>query len=289
MTPGRHRSVQPERRAERVRLAALPDRGRVAERGRDERRRRLLGADHGDVVLGLGRHDVAGRFRPVGERELDRLRAVDDVEAREDVAGERHDDAAAEPGALFLCVLALDAGRLDEDERRLDGLVHGLREGRRRRHRGEGAGDRRLDVLLRRARGRGVEEAVHEDDGQGDDRADPERGEVRGRRASTAARPAAPRARRPRVVGGRRSDRWRRRCLGHPERPRGSGFRARRRRMARATGQSRSARNQSNGAPRKRPATTSGDRLPPRPPRVRPWRAARSGCGGRGSSGRSGA
>ena len=83
--------------------ASLPCRidGRVAERGRDERRRRLLGADHGDVVLGLGRHDLAGRLRAVGERELDRLRAVDDVEAREDVAGERHDDAAAEPGALF--------------------------------------------------------------------------------------------------------------------------------------------------------------------------------------------
>ena len=40
--------------------------------------------------------DLAGRRRAVGERELDRGRAVDDVEAREDVAGQVDDDAAAE-------------------------------------------------------------------------------------------------------------------------------------------------------------------------------------------------
>ena len=40
--------------------------------------------------------DLGGRRRAVGERELDRGRAVDDVQAGQDVAVEVDDDAAAE-------------------------------------------------------------------------------------------------------------------------------------------------------------------------------------------------
>ena len=78
----------------------------------------------------------AGRRRAVGERELDRGGAVDDVEAGEDVAVEVDDDAAAEAVVLVLvrACSVLDALGLDEDERGLDGLVDDLGVGRRRRH-----------------------------------------------------------------------------------------------------------------------------------------------------------
>ena len=85
-----------------------------------------LGADDGDVVLRL----ASPRSRPadfgaVGERELDRRRAVDDVEAGQDVAGEVDDDAAAEAAGGF--VRRRRARRTPvvsiEHERRLDGLV----------------------------------------------------------------------------------------------------------------------------------------------------------------------
>ena len=107
------------------------------------------GAEHRDVVLGLRADDLGGRRRAVGEGELDRGRAVDDVEAGEDVAVEVDDDAAAEAVVVLVGhVGSVDAFGLDEHERRLDGLVDDLREGRRRGLGGEGAGDRLVDLPL---------------------------------------------------------------------------------------------------------------------------------------------
>ena len=133
-------------------------------------------------------------------------RAVDDVEAREDVAGEVDDDAAAEAVVLVLVGgrWVRDALGLDEDERRLDGLVDELGEGRRRRHRGEGAGDGLVDLALgerRASSGRGA-------------------GSATSTRTSMTAAPmpygARRRSRDARSRGGRRrSGVWGRGSLGH--------------------------------------------------------------------------
>ena len=55
---------------------------RIAEDGRDELGRGLVGLDHRDVVLGLLADDLGARGRAVGERELDRVGVRDDVQAR---------------------------------------------------------------------------------------------------------------------------------------------------------------------------------------------------------------
>ncbi len=102
---------------------------------------------------------------------------------------------------------------LDEHERRLDPLVHDLREGRRRRLRGEGAGDGVVDVLLGEGGRLRGEEADQEDRGQGHGRADADGSETGQAGAGVRSR-AAPR-RAPPPAGWRRPGSWRCRSLGH--------------------------------------------------------------------------
>ena len=99
MTPALIDAVQAERVADDERLAADPDRARVAERRRDERGRRRLGRRTAMSFSGWLTTIDAGRRRSVGEGELDRGRVGDDVEARQDVAGVVDDDAGAEAAA----------------------------------------------------------------------------------------------------------------------------------------------------------------------------------------------
>ena len=75
------RAVQAERVADDVRLAADLDRARVAQRGRHEVAGGVVGMEDRDVVVGLLDDDLGRRFRAVGERQLDRCRALDDVQA----------------------------------------------------------------------------------------------------------------------------------------------------------------------------------------------------------------
>ena len=103
----------------------------------------------------------------VGERELDRGRVVDDVQGGEDVAGRVDDDARAE--AVLRLALGVEAVRLDQDERRLDGGVDELRASRGRRLRRERLGDGVLDVRrgeLVRAREQGAVQRDGEERGQ---------------------------------------------------------------------------------------------------------------------------
>ena len=166
---GAHRAAQPERAAHRVGLAALAHGGRVAEDGGHEVGDRFGGADDRDVVLGLAGDDLAARLGAVGEGQLDLGRIRDDVEAGQDVALERDDDAAAEAAVLVgLAGLGGSLG-LDQDERGQDRLVDQRREGRRGRDRCERIGHGVIHVLLRQRRTAGDESAVEEDGQEGDD------------------------------------------------------------------------------------------------------------------------
>ena len=141
---------------------------------------------------------VAPARRPVGERDLDVRRPVDDVERREDLAGVGDDDAAAEAAGGRAGV----GGRrgvgpgvgLDQDERRLDRVEHELRARRPGRLRREHVVDGVDDLALRDA-GFGREQRGVEGDAE-------ERGEDAGqeRRGATEPgdRPPAP----ARVSGG---------------------------------------------------------------------------------------
>ncbi len=170
-------------------------------------------------MVGLGRDDLARGLRAVGEGQLDGRRAVDDVQAREDVAVLGDDDAAAEAAVGFGLALLRGERGLDEDQRGLDGRVELLREGRWRRLRGEGARDRVVDVLLGDRRRRGLEGDVQ--DHRREDHGHPghERAERAGR-AGPRRPPGPPRARAEagRCIG-RPSSRWWR-YLGHRSRPR---------------------------------------------------------------------
>ena len=84
--PARHGLFEPKGRADRDDRVARGELGRVADREGMELRRRRVDPDHGQV--GRGITDERGRIAgAVGERDLDRGRAVDDVVVRDDVAG----------------------------------------------------------------------------------------------------------------------------------------------------------------------------------------------------------
>ena len=101
----RHRAVQPghDAGAERVDQAervpggvhVVADLHAAAEHRRHDDARRLVGCEHGDVVVGLLGRDRRRRLRAVGERHLDRLGAVDDVPGGQDLAVGVDDDAGA--------------------------------------------------------------------------------------------------------------------------------------------------------------------------------------------------
>ena len=103
--------------------------------------------------LGLG-------LRSIGEAELDVGGAGDDVQAGEDIAHLRDDDA----GAKTVADLTVGTGGLglDQDQRGADRLIHAGRESGRRRGRGQGLCDGLIYLLRgKRAWGRhqpGVEQ-----------------------------------------------------------------------------------------------------------------------------------
>ena len=80
--------------------------------------RRACGAEDRDVVVGVAADDLARANGPVGERDRDVGRVGHHVQAREDVAGEVDDDAAADPLVDSCPAARLRALGLDEHQRR---------------------------------------------------------------------------------------------------------------------------------------------------------------------------
>ena len=147
----------------------VADLAAAAEHGGDDRLGSVLGLEHGDVVLRVGRGDRGRGPRAVDEGDADVGGAVDDVKRGHDRAVGVDDHARAEAGGLAPC----GALGLDLDERGQDLLV---RDGGRSRRRLEildrlldDAGRDRADLrLVERRRGRvpgdGVEPAAGEHD-----------------------------------------------------------------------------------------------------------------------------
>src|SRR5664280_749761 len=156
-----HGAIQAEGVADHEGVAPDADGVRVPERRRDDDARRRRCPQDGDVVLRLAHGDLRGGLGPIGERELDGIRAGDHVQAREDVARLVDDHAGADALARLP-----GPGRklgLDEDERRTDRLVDELGRGRRGRLRGKHAGNRVPHLALAQLVGAGDDLAVEQD------------------------------------------------------------------------------------------------------------------------------
>ena len=145
------RAVEPERVAHHERLAADLEGGGVAEDGRDDDRRDVVGLEHGDVVLLVGARDRRLGLGAVGEPDGDGLGVGDHVERGEDLGGVGdHDTRALAVVGAHVGVAALG---FDEDERRPDQRVGALAAGRGRGHGLERRRDRVADVTPGERRG----------------------------------------------------------------------------------------------------------------------------------------
>ena len=100
----RHGVLEAIRVADRNRQLTWFERLRIAELDRGEIGRR--DTDHGDVGVAVLADEIGGALTAVGERDVDRGRAVNDVAVREDepVAREDKPGAAARLGARPLAV-----------------------------------------------------------------------------------------------------------------------------------------------------------------------------------------